>query len=162
MQMENLPGSLSNPGAKHYENTGCQAFVSQNAYGTMMKHKASIHDKESAKKRPLPVLVVALIFITTGIVSIAYHADEYFGPNASSLELIGALSIRVLAFACGILLLMRISWARWLAVLWLAYHVVLSMFHSVGETIAHVVLLALISILLFTPRSIAYFRNADK
>jgi len=114
------------------------------------------------KKRPLPVVITAFIFIIAGFVGIAYHANEYFEPSSMSYELVWVLFIRVLAIICGLLLLRRVKWARWLAITWLAYHVVLSLFHSASETITHFALLAIVSFLLFMPNSSAYFRGADR
>ena len=114
------------------------------------------------KNRPLPVIVVALLFIIAGCVGLLYHANEYIERSAVKYELVWVLFIRVLAIVCGELLLKRINWGRWLSIAWLAYHVVLSLFHSVSETVAHIVLLIIVSFLLFIPRSSAYFRSADK
>lgn len=114
------------------------------------------------KSLPLPIVITAFTFIIAGFVGIAYHADEYFEPSSIRYELIWVIFIRALAVVCGFLLLSRVKWARWLAIAWLAYHVVLSLFHSVSETITHFVLLAIVSILLFMPNSSAFFRSADK
>lgn len=114
------------------------------------------------KNRPLPVVITALIFIITGFVGLAYHAHEYFEPGSTKFELVWVLFIRVLAIVCGFLLLCRVKWSRWLAITWLAYHVVLSLFHSASQTITHFVLLVIVSFLLFMPNSSAYFRGADR
>jgi hypothetical protein len=113
------------------------------------------------KNRPLPVIITAVIFMIAGFLGIAYHSNEYFPPSAINYELALSLFIRVLAIACGLLLLRRIKWARWLAIIWLVYHVVLSLFHSVSETIVHIVFLLVISFLLFMPKSSAYFNSED-
>lgn len=114
------------------------------------------------KGRPLPIVITAIIFILTGFFSLAYHANEYIDTNPFKYELIWAIFIRILAIVCGILLLSRVKWARWLAIAWLAYHVLLSLFHSVSEMIFHLVLLAVISILLFLPASSAFFQSSNK
>ena len=112
--------------------------------------------------RPIPVVITAFIFIIAGFVGLAYHAHEYFEPGSIKFELVWVLFIRVLAIVCGFLLLRRVKWARWLAITWIAYHVVLSLFHSTSETITHFVLLVIVSFLLFMPKSSAYFRGADR
>jgi Trk-type K+ transport system membrane component len=109
------------------------------------------------KRRPIPVLIVALLFIVAGGVGFVYHAKEYSEKSSMNYEFAAVLLIRALAVVCGILLLKRIKWARWLALAWLAYHIVLSAFHSVSETITHSVLLVIVAALLFIPKSSAYF-----
>lgn len=108
---------------------------------------------------PLPLLITALLFIIAGTVGTIYHASEYIQAGVLSYESILILLIRLLAIACGILLLMRVKWARWLAIAWLAYHVILSAFHSTSEMITHLVLLVIIFVLLFTPASSAYLKK---
>lgn len=109
------------------------------------------------KRRPLPVIIVSILFIVAGCVGFAYHVNELFELNVN--ETIWILFLRILAVVCGILLIFRISWARWLAIAWLAYHVVIGAFNSTSEMIAHIVLLLIVSILLFLPVSSAYFQN---
>lgn len=111
------------------------------------------------KNRPFPIIFTAFIFIIAGFVGIAYHANEYFEPSSVKYEMVWALIVRVLAIVCGLLLLRRVKWARWLAIIWLVYHVVLSSFHSASETIVHFVLLVIVFFLLFRPNSSAYFRS---
>ncbi len=113
------------------------------------------------KNRPLPIIIVAFIFIIAGSAGLVYHAKEYFEQSSMKHELFWVLFLRVLAIVCGLLLLRRVNWARWLAIAWLAYHFVLSLFHSASETITHFVLLAIVSFLLFIPKSSAYFRSAE-
>jgi len=114
------------------------------------------------KSRPLPVIIVAVLFILAGCVGIAYHITDFFEPNDKLSELIWVLFVRILAVVCGLLLLFRINTARWLAIAWLAYHVIISAFNSTSEMIAHIVFLIIITVLLFLPVSSAYFRLRDK
>jgi predicted membrane protein len=114
------------------------------------------------KDRPIPVLLVACLFILAGTVALIYHAREYLGQAAIDSQSILVLGVRIVAVACGILLLRRVNWARWVAIAWLAYHVVLSFFHSLSETIFHVALMVIVSILLFLPKSSEFFRDKRK
>ena len=50
------------------------------------------------------------------------------------------------------------NWARWLLVAWLAFHVVVSGFHSLSEMAAHAVLLIVVAYFLFTPPDSKYFQ----
>jgi hypothetical protein len=49
------------------------------------------------------------------------------------------------------------NWARWLMLGWLAFHVVVSAFHSLSDCIAHVVLLLVVAYFLLTPPDSKYF-----
>jgi hypothetical protein len=52
------------------------------------------------------------------------------------------------------------NWARWLAVAWMAFHVILSAFHAVRELAIHSLFLAVIAWILFRPEGARYFRGA--
>jgi hypothetical protein len=112
------------------------------------------------KRYPIAVLIVALLFIVTGGIGLVYHAKEYIEQGSMNYEFAWVLLIRVLAIVCGILLLKRVNWARWLSIAWLAYHIVLSVFHSVSEIIMHSILLVIIAVLLFIPKSSDYFKHS--
>lgn len=114
------------------------------------------------KNCPLPVIIVSILFILAGAVGLAYHAREIFELNNNPNETIWILFLRVSALVCGLLLLFRINWARWLAITWLVYHIILSAFNSTSEMIAHILLLILVSVLLFLPVSSAYFQSKNK
>ncbi len=113
------------------------------------------------KKRPLPVVLVAMLYIVMGCIGFVYHLTDLAEPDISTAESVLVLCLRVLAVAIGILLLYRKSWARWLAIAWLAYHVVIGAFHSTSEMMAHIGFLIVVSLLLFSPVSGRYFRGEE-
>ena len=90
-----------------------------------------------------------------------YHLRDFSNPDIGLFEAVFILFLRVLAIVCGLLLLNKISWARWLAIVWLIYHVVISTFNSMSETVVHIIFLILVSVLLFLPVSTAFFRNKN-
>jgi hypothetical protein len=51
------------------------------------------------------------------------------------------------------------NWARWLALAWIAFHVVLSAFHAFSELVIHGLLCAMIAWGLFRPEAGRYFRG---
>ncbi|MEX6689762.1 hypothetical protein QTN47_19810 [Danxiaibacter flavus] len=110
------------------------------------------------KGRPVPVIIVAILFIVTGCIGFVYHAKELFDRDHVLSEVIWILVLRILAVLCGVLLLYRINWARWLAVAWMLYHVVIGALNSVDQMIAHIIFLVIIVVLLFLPVSSKYFR----
>ena len=110
------------------------------------------------KNRPIPVIIVSIVFILAGCIGFIYHVRELFEPNDKLYELIWVLLLRILSVVCGLLLFLGINWARWLAIVWLLYHVILSALHSTSEMLTHIVLLIIISVLLYHPASNAYFK----
>lgn len=107
-------------------------------------------------KRPIPVIFLGGLFIVVGLVGIAYHLSER--PVDPSIILV--TFIRILAIVGGVFLLMGRNWARWLLLAWLAFHVVVSAFHSMSEMAAHAVLLIVVAYFLFTPPAAKYFQPA--
>jgi hypothetical protein len=109
--------------------------------------------------RPLPIVIVSILFILTGILGIATHTNDFKNPNVKLIELLWALFVRILAIVCGVLLLYKIKWARWLAIIWLVYHIVIGAFNSTSETISHIVILIIVCVLLFLLISVDYFKQ---
>jgi hypothetical protein len=107
-------------------------------------------------KRPLPVSILGCLFIVAGLVGLVYHLSE--SPLDHWIVLIS--TIRILAVVGGVYLLMGRGWARWLLLAWLAFHVVVSAFHSLSESIAHVVLLMVVGYFLLGPPASKYFQSA--
>jgi hypothetical protein len=111
------------------------------------------------ERRPVKVVIVGLMFILAGCLGIAFHLKDFSQPGSKLSEVTWVLIVRLVAVICGVLLFFRVDWARWIAVIWLLYHVVLSAFHSTAELAVHIILLIAVTILLFLPVSSAYFRN---
>ena len=107
-------------------------------------------------KRPWPVTIFGILFSLAGGVGFAYHLTQR--PFERDVILISV--IRLIAVLGGVFLLLGHNWARWLMLAWLAFHVVVSAFHSVQETAAHVVLLLLFVYFVFRPSTSNYFRSA--
>jgi hypothetical protein len=68
--------------------------------------------------------------------------------------------VRIIAVVGGAFLLTGRNWARWLLLAWLAFHVVVSAFHSLSEFMPHVVLLMIFGYVLLGPPTSKYFRSA--
>ena len=109
-------------------------------------------------RRPLSITLVGWLFVVAGATGLAYHAGEFRTRPPGEFALV--CLIRLLAVVGGAFLLRGRSWARWLLIGWLAYHAVLSAFHSPVELAVHAGLLAVIGYLLLRPRASAYFRSA--
>ncbi len=115
----------------------------------------------TAKKRPLAVILVALLYMAVGGIGFVSHLVDFiqrhdFGYDTWLVELTEALAV-----LAGIFLLRGANWARWLAIAWMAFHVVLSAFNSFSQAAVHAVFLALIAFALFAgAQASTYFRPA--
>ncbi|MGH9590685.1 MAG: hypothetical protein ACRD25_09825 [Terracidiphilus sp.] len=113
----------------------------------------------SSNKPPLPVIVVALLYLAVGVVGSVYH---FHSSLAWQRDSVWAESTELLAVIIGAFLLRGHNWARWLAVAWMAFHVVLSALHSYAQARMHAVFLALIAWALFVPASARYFEQRKR
>ncbi len=110
-------------------------------------------------KRPVSITILGWIFIAAGSVGLIYHFREL---TPFSSEALWISLVRLIAIVAGIFLLRGQDWARWLALLWMAFHVVVSIFHSWSQVAMHALFLIVIAWLLFRPVATAYFRSQHK
>src|SRR6266700_3042922 len=109
--------------------------------------------------RPRSITVIGWLFVAAGVIGLAYHATEFKAWRPFQYELLWVCLVRLLAVFCGVFMLRGSNWARWLLLVWIAYHVVLSAFHSFAEFVIHGLLFAVVAYFLFRPRASAYFRG---
>src|SRR5204863_2651610 len=112
-------------------------------------------------KRPCSVLIIGSLFIAAGVAGIIYHAPEFDLKSPLQYDFLLKCFLRLLAVIFGIFLLRGHNWARWALLGWIAGHVVLSAFHSVGELLTHLLLLVFIAYFLLRPKVSAYFRGGS-
>jgi hypothetical protein len=120
-------------------------------------------------KRPLSVTVIGWLFVCVGCASLIgggwrFVRDRNHAGVAESrahdlLDFGFVAASAVLAVVGGTFALRGCHWARWLLVVWMGLHVVLSLFHSASELLMHCVLFAVILWFLFRQRASAYFRT---
>jgi hypothetical protein len=96
--------------------------------------------------------------MAVGVVGLAYHSTR---PKEDNVSIIWILFLRFLALVCGVCMLFRQNWARWLTAAWIGYHVYLSVHHKASELIIHALLFIVIVFFLFRPAGTAYFRRAS-
>lgn len=113
----------------------------------------------SNQSRPRSVTAMGVLFIGVGIVGLAYHASEVDLAHPFQSDALLIQFVRLLAVVAGVFILRGANWARWLAIAWMAFHVIVSALHSAGEALAHAVLLAAIAYVLLRPAASAYFRR---
>ena len=113
------------------------------------------------KKRPLAVTFVGWLYIVAGAVETTFLLPGFhlLHPLQSGALWIGL--IRLAAVLFGVYMLRGRNWARWLALVWMAGHVVIGAFDSTQMLVVHGLLFAAIAYLLFRPDSRAYFRAAS-
>jgi hypothetical protein len=97
--------------------------------------------------------------MAVGVVGLAYHATEFNVQRPLDYDLVLVCFVRLLAILSGVFMLRGRNWARWLLLVWLAYHVALSAFHSLAGFVIHSVLLAVVAYVLFRPQASAYFQK---
>ncbi len=116
--------------------------------------------------RPLSVLLVACLYIATGALGFISHLIQYKPQHPFDYSLVWISLVSLLAVVSGVYMLRGGNWARWLALAWIAFHVVLSAFHSPFELAVHSLLFVAFAYLLFRPPANRYFRpdrtNADR
>ena len=109
--------------------------------------------------RPLPVTIIGCVFILTGAVTGIFHFTQAWARRPLSPELIGIELTALAAIVAGAFLLRGRDWARWLALAWMAFHVVLSVFHTIPELAIHSLFFAVLAYFLLRPYAHRYFRS---
>ena len=107
-------------------------------------------------KRPLAVTVLAGLYILVGVIGFGAHFNEMLGSPRDGIYV---EFTELLAFLGGVFMLRGHNWARWLALAWMAFHVILSAFQAFHEFAIHAVFLAVIAWFLSSPDSMRYFRG---
>ena len=108
-------------------------------------------------RRPVSVTILACVYLVVGAVGFAYHFRELMSLQQDS---VWAELTELLAIVSGAFMLRGHDWARWLALAWIVFHVVLSAFHSSREFAIHGLFCAVIAWILFRPQATRYFRSA--
>src|SRR5271163_1309470 len=113
-------------------------------------------------KRPLPVTILACVYIVVGLGGLGSHLTEFQPRNAFHFDAAGIGLIQLLAVVAGAFMLRGGNWARWLAVAWIAFHVIVSAFHSLREFAIHCLFFTVIAWYLFRPEAGRYFCGETK
>jgi hypothetical protein len=106
-------------------------------------------------KRPLSVTIMSFVFMIAGVSGIIYHSAEL--KNIADTTVAWVLFIRLTAVVGGLFALRGGSWARWLLVSWILYHVIVSFYHTVPEIAVHILLAVITVLALFNKKANAYF-----
>jgi hypothetical protein len=114
----------------------------------------------NGNKRPLSVTILGWVYVGVGTIGFAYHFTELKANNAFQYDGVCVELTELLAIVCGAFMLRGHNWARWLALAWMAFHVILSAFHTFSEFAIHCLFCAVIAWFLFRPEAARYFRGA--
>jgi len=104
---------------------------------------------------PVPVILIACLYIAVGIGGSVVHFGDRRAPDWIWIEVTEALAI-----VCGVFLLRARNWARWLAIAWMAFHVVIS-FGELDRLAIHGLFLVLIAWCLFRADSSRFFKTRE-
>ena len=107
-----------------------------------------------AARPPVPVLIVAGAYLAVGILGFVAHFQEFLTTPSEGvwIEL-----TELVAVVTAVFLFRGRNWARWLAVAWILFHVILSAFGNIRELSMHVALTLLIVWLLFRQATARWF-----
>ena len=109
------------------------------------------------RKRPVTILILGCVYIATGALGLAFHLDDLRSPRLVEDGLIWIAMVRLAAVVIGAFLLRGAEWARWLALAWMAFHVVVGFLNTVREGAMHGLMLVVVAYILFRPEARAYF-----
>ena len=109
-------------------------------------------------QRPLSITILAAVYVLVGAIGFVYHF-----PQAIPLNRDGALIefTALLALLAGVFLLRGHNWARWLALAWMGFHVILTAFVPLLPFLIHCLFFAAIAWILLRPPAWRYFRGAS-
>ena len=109
------------------------------------------------RKRPLSITVIGWFFVAAGLIGLAYHATELDAERLFGSDFLWVCFVRLLAIVCGVFMLRGDNWVRWGLVVWVGYHVLLSILHTPLELAVHGLLLAVMLFLSSSPAYVGVF-----
>jgi hypothetical protein len=106
------------------------------------------------KTRPLSITILGWFLLIFGSIALLSGLLPFVGADRA--QLVAELKThwmvhlsRLVQIAAGLFLLRGHGWARWLLVVWMAFHIVVGAMHGWISFLIHVVFFAVISIFLF-------------
>jgi len=112
-------------------------------------------------KRPLAVTIIACVYIAVGTVGFVYHFTEFRAKDAFQYDAVWVELVRLLAIIAGAFMFRGHNWARWLALAWIAFHVIIGALHSLQQFAIHCLFCAVIAFFLFRHDAARYFRGGS-
>ena len=112
-------------------------------------------------KRPLPVTLLSFLIAAAGAVGFVYHLTELNWHHPFQNEALFIELVRLIAIVSGVYMLRGSNWARWMALVWIGFHVLVSAFHSLPQFAFHGLLFAVFAYFLFRPQATQYFCSSS-
>ena len=109
--------------------------------------------RNSPNRIPASIILIACLYLAVGIGGFVAHFGDRHEADWIWVEV-----TEFVAVLCSVFLLLAHNWARWLAVAWMAFHVVIS-FSEWSKFGMHSLFLVLIVWCLFRPGANRFFRN---
>jgi len=116
-------------------------------------------------KRPLSLTLIGWLFVAVGIGSLVRHLGPLVlgdasapAPDADDAALAWIVASALVAIAGGVLLLRRVSCARWMLAAWLAFHIWVGLLHDPLRLAIHAALCVVLVFFLFRPAASAWLR----
>lgn len=109
----------------------------------------------NTSKRPIAVLIFSCLYIVVGTTEFFVHFN-FHELMVLQLDSLWIEPVELLAVISGAFMIRGRNWARWLALVWMAFHVAIS-FLVVGQVVTHSIIFALITWGLFRPDARRYF-----
>jgi len=107
-------------------------------------------------KCPFSVRFLGYLFILVGIAALVFHLVR----GSLDYWILLIAFVEIVAIVAGVFLLKGRNWARWLLLLWIAFHVIATALNSLSASAPHLLLLIAVGYFLFTPPDSAYFGSA--
>jgi hypothetical protein len=104
-------------------------------------------------KRPLAVTIIGWLLVVVGVSGFVLHLYEAKPRHALEGENPWILATELVAIVGGAFLLRGQSWARWLVMAWMAFHVAIS-FNSPRQLVIHGAIFVLFAYFLFRPATV--------
>ena len=115
---------------------------------------------ERSSKRPISITILAWLYIAVGALTTGAHYLDFRTHKPMVNEFVWITVLGAAAVLAGAFMLRGQNWARWLALLWMATHVVISALYLMHGLLIHSVLLVLIAYLLFRRETREYLKAA--
>lgn len=101
---------------------------------------------------PISVIVVAALYLSVGAGTFIFHLQDLRAADGIWIE-----ATELLAIVCGLFLLGAQNWARWLALAWMTFHVLLNL-GDLRQLAVHGAFLVFIVWALFRAEANRFFR----
>ena len=99
-------------------------------------------------KRPVILTIFCCLLILLGAVGIVGHFPVHRAWHGDDAWPLG---LELILITAAVFILRGHNWARWLALVWIAFHLAISFYDSVGKVIAHTIILLIFVAALFNP-----------